>query len=150
MPIKGDMRKMGDLADRLGELASVPSRASRAAADGINEALRDQFEDGVDPYGKAWAPLAPRTLAKHGEPPLQGEFGDRPGDMAEGTIARPARGAGIEIEVPFPGGIHQTGASAGPWSMPARKILPEGEELPPAWDEAISEALDEAFEKGGK
>ena len=147
-----NLRKMGQLADRLGELAQVPSRASRAAAEAINAAVEEQFEEGTDPYGRPWAALAPRTLLKHGEPPLQGEFGARPGDMAEGTVARPGRGAGIELSVPFPGAIHQTGASSGNWRMPARPILPQRGQLPPKWKAAIDAAMKEAFASsmGGK
>lgn len=138
----GNLGKMGELADRLGELAEVPSRASARAAEGINAALERQFEDGTDPYGASWAPLAERTLLKHGEPALT-----ETGDMRDGTFAKPSRGAGVELTVPFPGGIHQTGAKRGAWVMPARKILPEGGELPEPWREAIDEALDEAFGK---
>jgi hypothetical protein len=139
---RGDIGAMGDLADRLGELAQVPSRAAAAACDGINLALEQQFADGVDPYGAAWAPLAERTLLKHGEPALT-----ETGDMRDGTMAKPSRGAGIELTVPFPGAIHQTGAKRGAWVMPARKILPEGGALPDAWKEAIDEAMADAFGK---
>lgn len=142
MPVKGDLRKMGQLADRLGELGTIPSRASRGAATRISGLLREQFDEGVDPYGHAWATLSDRTLLKHGAPPLTDS-----GDMGEGTEASAARGAGIEITVPFPGAIHQTGAKRGPWRMPARKILPEGGELPPAWKEEIDEELGETFGK---
>lgn len=139
----GNLGKMGELADRLGELASIPSRASARAAENINAALEEQFENGTDPYGQSWAPLAERTLLKHGEPALT-----ETGDMRDGTFAKPSRGAGVELTVPFPGGIHQTGAKRGNWIMPARKILPEGGALPDAWREGIDEALDEAFAKG--
>jgi hypothetical protein len=139
-----DLKFMGQLGARLNDLARVPSRAASGAAAGINEALRAQFEDGVDPYGAPWAKLADRTLLKHDEPPLQGEFGARPGDMASGVYAAPLPGAGIGITVPFPGGIHQTGADRGNWHMPARKILPE-RQMPGAWKQAIDSAIAEAM-----
>ena len=143
-----NVRGMGQLADRLGELASVPSRAAKGAAERINEELVRQFEEGVDPYGKPWEALAPRTLLKHDEPPLQGEFGQRPGDMADGTIASPGSGSGVELTVPFPGAIHQTGARKPPsWRMPARKILPDKGTLPESWREAIDASVSEAFAK---
>lgn len=142
----GNVNGMGKLADRLGELSTVPSRAAKIAAEKINEQIREQFADGTDPYGRPWEGLAARTLEKHDEPPLQGEFGARPGDMAEGTRALPARSAGIEFTVPFPGGIHQTGAAKPPnWRMPARKILPDGGDLPPEWRSAVDDATREAF-----
>jgi hypothetical protein len=133
---------MGNLARHLDSLAAVPSRASKEVAERITDLLAEQFEAGVDPYGNPWAPLAERTLRKHGAPPLQAEFGGVPGPMAEGTIARTKSGAGVVLEVPFPGGIHQTGASKPPaWRMPARKILPEGGRLPAAWKRAIEESV---------
>jgi hypothetical protein len=131
---------MGDLADRLGELASVPSRASRGAADRITDLIQGQYATGEDPYGDAWADLSERTLERHGPPPLTDT-----GDMADGSIAKPAQGAGIEITIPFPGGIHQTGARRGTWRMPKRPILPDGDEMPPAWDDAIAASARESF-----
>lgn len=141
---------MGNLTDHLVALSEVPSRAAKEIAAGLNEELADQFDRGVDPYGNPWAKLAERTLLKHGEPPLQAEFGGGPGPLAEGTMAQAARGAGVSISVPFPGGIHQTGARKGAWRMPARKILPEGGELPPAWRQVIDKAIGKAFKKGGR
>lgn len=141
---------MGLLADRLADLAQIPSRAARGAADGINLAIQDQYATGTDAYGRALAPLAERTLEKHGEPALQGEFGSRPGDMAEGTLATPGNGAGIEISIPFPGAIHQTGAKNGNWRMPARRMLPQGKTMPAAWKAAIDASLKEAFGKAAK
>lgn len=139
---------MRNLREHLEELATVPSRAAKEIAEGLTEELAAQFDAGVDPYGRAWAKLAERTLRKHGAPPLQAEFGGVPGPMAEGTRARTKGGAGVVLEVPFPGGIHQTGARSGNWRMPARKILPEGEELPRSWRAVIERALERAF--GGK
>jgi hypothetical protein len=112
---------MGNLARHLDSLAAVPSRASKEVAERITDLLAEQFEAGVDPYGNPWAPLAERTLRKHGAPPLQAEFGGVPGPMAEGTIARTKSGAA--------------------WRMPARKILPEGGRLPAAWKRAIEESV---------
>lgn len=151
----GSIGAMGDLSDRLDELSRIPSRAATAASASINELLSDQFANGTDPYGNAWAGLADRTLLKHPEPPLQAEFGGVPGPMAEGTFARPMSGAGIELTVPFPGGIHQTGAKRSPnWRMPKRAILPDKGTLPAAWksaiDAAMSDAANSAMRGGGR
>lgn len=140
-----DLSKLRQLSNRVGDLSRIPSQAARASAEKINVLLERQFEEGVDPYGRPWASLAPATLEKHGEPPLQGEFGDRPGDMASGTMATPSAGAGIQITVPFPGGIHQTGAPAS--NMPRRAILPDASTLPPEWKEAINESVRESVKK---
>lgn len=145
-----DLSKMRQLAGRIDDLGRIPSQAARGAAERINALLSEQFDNGVDPYGRAQAPLAERTLEKHGEPSLQGEFGARPGDMAEGTQVHPASGAGIEVTVPFPGAIHQTGAQSGNWRMPRRPILPDGAKLPADWKEAIDESVREAAGSKGK
>jgi hypothetical protein len=134
---------MQQLSRHIDAIGRIPSRVAPTLSAKLSVLLADQFEAGVDPYGTPWPQLAERTLEKHGEPPLQGEFGERPGDMAEGTFARPASGAGVEIVVPFPGGIHQTGASREGWSMPKRSILPDQRALPPSWKAAIEESIRE-------
>lgn len=130
------------LADLLGELSTVPSRAAAEAAGELNDLLREQYATGTDPYGRPWAPLRPATLAKGRQPPPLFDTGD----MAEGTGARPAQGAGIELNVPFPGGAHQRGSRNVPWNTrnPARPILPDEDELPEAWQAAIEKAADNA------
>ena len=130
------------LADLLGELSTVPSRAAAEASAEINDLLHEQFETGTDPYGKPWRELAPATIAKGRQPPPLFDTGE----MASGTGARPAQGAGIELNVPFPGGAHQFGSRNVPWRTrnPARPILPDGDELPPAWERAIEKAVDNA------
>lgn len=160
MRMRGDIRQMGALADRLDDLASVPSRASKAAAASLTELLAEQFEEGKDPYGDPWAALADRTLEKHDEPSLQAEFGGVPGPMASATVARARGGAGIALSSPYAdrrtgtilAPIHQTGAAVPErnWEMPARPIFPEGEELPEAWQDAIDDAVEAAFAKGGR
>lgn len=142
---KFDLADMGELVDRLGELAAVPSRIAKDAAADIDALLEEEFDAGVDPYGAAWSPLAERTRKKHGPPPLT-EFGD----MRAGTHARPAQGAGISLVAPFPAGIHMTGGDAGDWHMPARPMLPVGDDLPTKWQAAIDARLDAAFTKGAR
>lgn len=149
-PAYGDIRRMGELADRIGELAQIPSRISKAVADRLSDLIAEQFEEGVDPYGRPWAALAERTLRKHDEPALQAEFGGQPGPMAESARAFPMRGAGVALTVDFPGGIHQTGAKRGAWRMPKRAILPDEGELPEAWARAIETELDLAFGRSAK
>ncbi len=153
----GDIRRMGQLADRLDDLATVPSRASKEAAASISLLIAEQFEAGEDPYGDEWAGLAERTRRKHDEPALQAEFGGVPGPMAEATVARARGGAGIGLQSPYAddrgrvvAGIHQTGASAPPWDMPRRAIFPDGDELPADWIDAIDDAVERAFGKGGR
>jgi len=145
MSVRGDFAALERLAANLAELGQVPSRAAASAADELGAIVQMQFDAGVDPYGDAWAPLAESTIAKgRDEPPLTDS-----GSMASGIQVRPARGAGIEFTVEAEyAQFHQTGTR----NMPARKILPDGDELPPHWDEVIERSVNDAFEKqmGGR
>lgn len=145
-----DLRDMGELADRLDDLARVPSRASKAIAGRLTELLDQQFESDSDPYGNPWAALAESTLKrKRGDSRIL----ERSDNMRPTVQATPARGAGVELRAEHPAGVHQTGGAAGGWRMPARKLFPEGGEFPEEWQDAIDEELDAAFAStmsGGK
>jgi phage gpG-like protein len=132
-----------DLADRLAELEWIPSRIASEVAGAINESIADQFSAGHDPYGKPWAPLLPSTVRRKG--------GDRrilrrTDVLSSETVAKPTSGAGIEISSVDYGQFHQTGTKR----MVARKILPDGAELPATWSKAIEEATERAFKKALK
>ncbi len=127
-------RGFKDLADTLAELEDIPSRIAGEVALGITEELRLQFDQGVDPYGKPWAPLLPQTVRRKG--------GDRrilrrSDTMSSETVARATSGAGIEISSVEYGQYHQT----------SRKILPDEGELPETWQDLIGSAADKAFSK---
>lgn len=146
-PLYGALEDMGGLADRLGELAQVPSRIARDVAADLNKLIAQEFTSGRDAYGQPWHPLKKRTLLKHGPPPLT-----HTGEMRGGTFAKPGQGSGIVLEAPFPAGIHQTGAGTPSeqdpgeqWGMHARPIFPDGDELPKSWEAVIERRLAEAF-----
>ncbi len=128
-----------DLADRLGELAQIPSRITAPVATAINAELHRQFEDGVDPYGRPWAKLADSTVARKGHDTILVDDGA----LATETRALPMGGAGIELVSNEVGGYHQSGTSR----MPRRPILPDGSSLPKAWQAAIAEEYAAAFRK---
>ncbi len=130
-----------DLAATLAELEDIPSRIASEVADGISVLVAKEFASGTDPYGNAWAPLLPSTVRRKG--------GDRrilrrSDALASDTFARPTSGSGIEIEsLPY-GGVHQVGDGS---RMVARPVLPDGGELPDAWQEVIETATEKAFRK---
>ncbi len=129
-----------DLADRLAQLAGLPSRITAAVADGINAELEEQFASGVNAYGNPWAPLLPQTVRRKG--------GDsrillRTDALAAATAAHPSGGAGITIQSLDYGKFHQSGTK----HMVARKILPDGKALPPSWQAVIAECAKAAFTK---
>ncbi len=127
-----------DLADRLAELEDIPSRIAAEVADEINESLINEFDSGVNAYGNAWKPLLPQTVRrKRGDARIL----RRTDALSAATRAVPTSGAGIEIQSLDYGSFHQNGTKR----MVARKILPDGSTLPPAWSDAIEGAMARAF-----
>jgi len=129
-----------DLADRLAQLAEIPSRIAAKVAEEITESLADEFDSGMNSYGTPWKPLLPQTVRrKKGDARIL----RRTDALSAATIARPMGGAGVEIVSLDHGNFHQTGTK----HMVARKILPDGGTLPRPWAEAIQSALDQEFAK---
>jgi phage gpG-like protein len=110
----------------LAELATVPSQIAPAVAKRINREIQKNFDAGVDPYGHAWAPLRPRTLAKGRHPPPLTDT--RKGRRSVRAFATQAAGVAITVGVGYMG-IHQAGD---PPRMVARKFLPN-RVLPASW-----------------
>lgn len=139
------MASFRQLMENLGELTSIPSRVAKDAAEKIAHLIDDQFSQGCDPYGNAWADLAPATKAKGRLPPPLTDTGKMRGSVQ----VKPLQGAGIEISIaPDYAHFHQTGTV----HMPERSILPDGTELPEEWDHAIETAMTQATKRamGGK
>lgn len=143
MTFTGDLSAMSHLADRVGDLARVPSRVAARVSGELATLLDDEFSAGVDPYGTAWAPLAESTVARgRTAPPLTDTH-----VMRDGVRVTPMRGAGVALFVPHPGAPHQTGWEGRQGKGPARPILPERGELPPEWAEVIEAACDDEFRR---
>lgn len=136
MTWSGDISKMGRLAENIGKLASVPSRASARVAVEIKALIQQEFDAQADPYGNAWAPHAPATIERHGSHAIL----DLSGDMRRSLDVRPMRGAGVSITIDHPSEDHQTGWDGPQGKGPARPILPRAG-LPPLWKEAIDAAV---------
>lgn len=137
------MPTLNDLIDRLAELEGIPSRISREVSDGINAEIKREFDSGSDPYGRPWAPLLPSTVRRKG--------GDRrilrrTDALSAQTVARPTSGAGVEVTSLDYGQHHQTGTQ----HMVARKVLPDGPNLPSSWTKVIETAAENAFSKALK
>ncbi len=134
----GDISHMGQLARNVGKLAMVPSRAAKAVSAGISDLIEEEFEQGTDPYGRAWQPLTDATLEKRSqtvEPPLTDY-----GEMRRALEVRPMRGSGVAITIPHPAEDHQTGWSGSVGAGPARPVLPDGP-MPARWAEVVSVAV---------
>lgn len=138
MSYKGLQRLNGTLR----ALADVPSQASRDAADRIADLIEESFDAGLDPYGRAWAPLMASTIERHpgrGAPPLTDT-----GAMRGSVHVTPKAGAGIDITIDAPyAKFHQTGTKY----MAQRQIIPQSGGIAPAWREAIAEAVADNIKK---
>jgi hypothetical protein len=142
MTWSGDISKMGKLADRIADLASVPSRVSAVVAPQIEALIQDEFDAGTDPYGAPWKPLAPATIATGRTPPPL----THTRAMRDSARVRPMRGAGVGVTINNPPAApHQTGWSGPQGSGPARPILPERSELPEGWQDVIEDAARKEF-----
>lgn len=139
--VKGDFDELAALSRNLRRLAEVPSRMATKAAEGISDAIQQQFDAGVDPYGEPWEPLAPSTLARKQGPGIL----DETSAMRDGIEVAPTGGAGVGItfnDKPDVAMYHQYGTAR----MPARKILPE-EGLPDTWERALADAAEDEIER---
>jgi phage gpG-like protein len=122
------------LAKSYRQLARVPSRVSAIVSQHLSELVAADFAAGRDPYGSAWAPLAPATRRKgRTHPPL-----DASGRLRASVWWAPAPGAGLRLggSPPAYGQYHLTGTR----HMPARPWLPASG-LPAAWKRMIEAAM---------
>lgn len=132
------MASFRNLAERLGELSTVPSRCAARAAEAIGKLIDEEFQQGQDAYGDGWADLSASTLRKGRTPPPLTDTGK----LRDAVRVRPLRGSGIEITAITPySGFHQSGTR----NMPSRPILPDGTELPDSWQDAIDSAYKAAL-----
>ncbi len=146
MPISGDgLRGIGQLQRNLRKLAEVPSRAAATIADELGRLMAEQFDQGADPYGNAWAPLAESTLARGRQnPPLTDSR-----DMRNGFHAAPMAGSGVSITFDVPYALpHQTGFrnARTKTRVPARPPLPVNV-MPARWNEAIVATVESEVRK---
>lgn len=140
----GDISRIGKLADRLADLAAVPSRVSAAVSADLAALVQDQFDAGTDPYGDPWAPLAEATLDRGRTPPPLTDTRR----LRDGIRFRPARPAGVSVRIEAPyAAPHQTGWSGRQGSGLARPILPARGELPDEWAEAIAARISREFRR---
>jgi morphogenesis family protein len=138
----GDISRMGKLADRLHDLAGVPSRASQKIAFRLNDLLLEEFEKGEDPYGSPWQSLAPATVARgRRAPPLTDTSA-----MKDSLYVKPMAPAGVAMTIKNPPAApHQTGWKGRQGSGPARPIFPARGELPIAWSTVIKDEVTREF-----
>ncbi len=119
-------------------LADVPSRTTKAVAPLLLARWRADWRAGKDPHGRAWAPLAPATLAKGRTPPPMIDTG---GTLAS-TAVRPLKGSGIAITVGGYASLHMRSTA----NRPARTTVPTMG-VPASWRAIIAKAAKEQAAK---
>lgn len=117
----------------LADLAGIPAQIAPKVAVRISADIQQNFDAGVDPYGRAWAPLRPRTIAKgRFPPPLTDTSRGRSGIR---VFAQSGAGVAMTSSVDYMC-VHQDGRPG----MAARKFFPEGV-LPKKWRAIWQEEL---------
>ncbi len=135
---------MGQLAARLSDLKEVPSRVASRVAPLLAAELQTGFDSGTDPYGEAWAALAPSTIARGRTPPPLTDTRA----MRDSLRVAPLRGSGVGITIDHPAAVHQAGAPSK--NIPARPILPAEDELPQNWQDIIEDATIDEYRRATK
>lgn len=130
---------MRGLASAIASLNKVPEAAAREAAPKLTLLLQEQFDRGLDPYGRPWQPLAPRTLARGRRPPPLTDTGRLRGGT--GAVARGGGQPGIQLVAGAEyGKFAQFGFRVRGKAVPAREIFPTLG-LPLAWALVIKNVM---------
>lgn len=126
--------RFGEFRRALASLAKVPAVISQPVADGIQKIVKRNFRQGVDPYGNAYEPLTPGSIARgRRNPPLR--------KFANVASVRPLGPAGVAVTVAHPqAGFHQTGTT----HMAKRIVFPD-RDVPAEWKAIIEREFKKAI-----
>jgi hypothetical protein len=149
--LRGDFAALREALVKIKKLTVAIPKITAACAPELRDEVQRQFSAGTNPYQTAWVPLRPRTLAKHGPPPLTHTGSMRAGITVQGT------NNSIVFKAPHPAFLHQYGWGAkkpprkrkgrgrpgkiqatrqgGSWG-PKRQIFPDGR-VPNVWRRMI-------------
>lgn len=122
----------------LRELTRVPSRTSAAGAAAIEKLWRKNYRAGLDPYGNAWAPLRPSTIARKGHDRIMVETGE----TLHQTRAATLPGGGIALRTGHKAAWHMQPTE----NRPARRVMPAFG-LPKTWRAKLREIADREFRR---
>ncbi|HEU4408114.1 MAG TPA: phage virion morphogenesis protein [Polyangiaceae bacterium] len=131
MPLKGPTTGLVRLSAELKRLGPKAVRAVGKAFEGeLVTLVQLGFRKGRAPDGSAWAPLQ----ARDGQPLRDtGRLMNSFTAKASGSVVK------VGTNTPY-APYHQEGTSR----MPARPMLPDGDDLPAPWQQSLDEAADEA------
>ena len=130
---------MQSVSRSLRELAKVPARAAKAAAEELTVVVEAQEAAETDPYDQPWKPLAASTVDKKGDSRILRETGRMLDSLRIAPL--PGAGIGITFDPPYTA-FHQIGTR----NMPARPVLPRAA-LPTSWREAIERGAERSFDE---
>ena len=136
--VKGDFGRLEDLLDSFGKLASPEMRAAliQDLAEEALQVIQQEFDTGRDPYGKSWP--EPKRDTKTSRNRHAGLPMIRTGRLMTGWSYRPsADGFALENEAPY-----STFLQDGTSKMEARKMVPDGDDLPPLWRLRFEKAVE--------
>lgn len=125
----------------LRELTKVPALASADGAKAIERLWRRNYRAGLDPYGAAWAPLAPRTIARKGHARIMVETGE----TLRETRAAALPGAGIKLTTGYKAAWHMKPTE----NRPARKVMP-AHGLPATWRAELKKIVERRLKAAAK
>jgi phage gpG-like protein len=128
--VQGDFGRLEDLLASFAKLASPALRAEliRDMAEEALQAIQQEFDTGRDPYGKTWRPPKSGTNL-----PMI-----RSGRLMSGWSYRPTPdGFELEAEPPYASFLQD-----GTRKMEARKMVPDGDDLPPLWRLRFEKAVE--------
>ncbi len=129
MGLTGNFAGLERAAARVSGLVEVPRKLKTYARSRLQRAVAREFRGAKDPYGRAWAPLSPRSGGGKKRPLWRG-------DMRKSLKVR-VSGNTLVISVDSPAQYHQVGRH----NMPARPIFPT-HGLPESYRAALREAAD--------
>lgn len=136
--------KIGEAIARLRQVPDAIQSGIEASAPLLADRISAGFDSGTDPYGRPWAPLSPRTLAKGRTPPPLTDTG-----AMRDAITVTGDGYSVAIYSPDEkSSWHQEGDGAPGQDLPARPFLPESE-LPDTWVADMQQSIDAEIGKLG-
>lgn len=125
----------------LRELTKVPALASADGAKAIERLWRRNYRAGLDPYGNAWAPNAPSTIARKGHARVMQETG---ATLRETRVA-PLPGAGMKATTGYKAAWHMRATD----NRPARKVMP-AHGLPATWRAELKKIVEKRLKAAAK
>jgi hypothetical protein len=120
------------------QLKKLPAEAAESLSSAIEEDLSKKFSRGQGPYGEKWKP---RTSG--GAWPLLDKSGYMKSTRKVSVVQAMGRTVLVIRYAAKVAGFHDKGT----WSIPQRKLVPEGKKLPKEWLASFKAAVKKLFKE---